>query len=70
MLCKILMPPKGRIEGELEDKIQGLSLRTEDYIVKPFEMLELIVRIGVVLQRKETFVYALYNKQLTNIPMV
>lgn len=40
-------------KGELEDKIQGLSLGAEDYIVKPFEMLELIARIGVVLRRKE-----------------
>lgn len=38
-------------KGELEDKLQGLSLGAEDYIVKPFEMLELIARVGVVLRR-------------------
>lgn len=38
-------------KGELEDKIQGLSLGAEDYIVKPFEMLELIARVHVVLRR-------------------
>lgn len=38
-------------KGELEDKIKGLSLGAEDYIVKPFEMLELIARVGVVLRR-------------------
>lgn len=38
-------------KGELDDKIKGLSLGAEDYIVKPFEMLELIARVGVVLRR-------------------
>lgn len=38
-------------KGELGDKLQGLSLGAEDYIVKPFEMLELIARVGVVLRR-------------------
>lgn len=38
-------------KGELKDKLQGLSLGAEDYIVKPFEMLELIARVNVVLRR-------------------
>ncbi|MBQ8624637.1 MAG: response regulator transcription factor [Agathobacter sp.] len=37
--------------GALEDKLKGLSLGAEDYIVKPFEVLELIARVGVVLKR-------------------
>ena len=40
-------------KGNLEDRLQGLSLGAEDYIVKPFEMLELIARINVVLRRSE-----------------
>lgn len=36
---------------DLESKIKGLTGGAEDYIVKPFEMLELIVRIEKVLSR-------------------
>ncbi|MDO4572310.1 MAG: response regulator transcription factor [Clostridia bacterium] len=35
----------------LEDKLQGLSEGAEDYIVKPFEILELLVRMEKVLER-------------------
>lgn len=35
----------------LNDKLKGLSLGADDYIVKPFEMLELLARIEVVLRR-------------------
>ena len=38
-------------KNALEDKIRGLRLGAEDYIVKPFEILELIVRMEKVLQR-------------------
>ncbi len=33
------------------DRIKGLSLGADDYIVKPFEMQELILRVGAVLRR-------------------
>ena len=33
------------------DKVKGLNLGAEDYIVKPFDMLELIARVNVVLRR-------------------
>ena len=38
-------------KGELNDKLKGLSLGAEDYIVKPFEILELVARVNVILKR-------------------
>ena len=38
-------------KGDLPSKIKGLRSGAEDYIVKPFEMLELLVRIDNVLKR-------------------
>ena len=35
----------------LEHRLNGLSLGADDYIVKPFEMLELLARIEAVLRR-------------------
>jgi len=46
----IFMTAKDRIE----DKIQGLTSGAEDYLVKPFEILELIARINIVLRRTKT----------------
>lgn len=36
---------------DVTDKVRGLRLGAEDYIVKPFEALELLARIDVVLRR-------------------
>lgn len=38
-------------KDRLEDKISGLRLGADDYIVKPFEAIELITRIETVLRR-------------------
>ncbi len=37
--------------GDLPSKIRGLREGAEDYLVKPFEMLELLVRVEKVLER-------------------
>lgn len=38
-------------KGDLPSKVKGLRSGAEDYIVKPFEMLELLVRVDKVLSR-------------------
>lgn len=35
----------------MEDKLKGLTLGADDYIVKPFEMQELLARVRIVLRR-------------------
>ena len=41
-------------KGELFDKILGLELGADDYIIKPFEAKEVIARIHAVLRRTST----------------
>ena len=38
-------------KAALNDRVRGLHLGAEDYIVKPFEILELLARVEVVLRR-------------------
>ncbi len=38
-------------KSAVEDRVKGLRMGAEDYIVKPFEVLELLARIDVVLRR-------------------
>ena len=40
-------------KGEVLDRVTGLEMGADDYIVKPFEMKELIARINAVLRRTE-----------------
>ena len=40
-------------KGEVSDRIQGLEMGADDYLVKPFEMKELLARINAVLRRSE-----------------
>ena len=37
--------------NDVSDRVKGLRMGAEDYIVKPFEVLELLARIEVVLRR-------------------
>lgn len=38
-------------KGELKDRVKGLNMGADDYIVKPFEMEELIARVHSLLRR-------------------
>ena len=46
-------------KGSVDDRVRGLRMGAEDYIVKPFEVVELLARVEVVLRR--------YNKLATVI---
>ena len=48
--CPIIMLTA---KGEVNDRIHGLEMGADDYLVKPFEMKELIARIYAVLRRTE-----------------
>ncbi|MBL8291565.1 MAG: response regulator transcription factor [Bryobacterales bacterium] len=37
--------------GQLEDKVHGLQLGADDYLTKPFEVMELLARIEALLRR-------------------
>lgn len=41
-------------KGETADKVNGLEMGSDDYIVKPFEMKEVLARIHAVLRRYGT----------------
>ncbi len=38
-------------KNDVADRVKGLRMGAEDYIVKPFEIIELIARVEVVLRR-------------------
>lgn len=38
-------------KASLDDRVKGLTQGAEDYIVKPFEIVELLARVNVVLRR-------------------
>lgn len=43
-------------KGELKDKVKGLNMGADDYIVKPFEMEELVARVNSVLRRYKSVI--------------
>ena len=46
--CPIIMLTA---KGEVNDRIHGLEMGADDYVVKPFEMKEVLARIHAVLRR-------------------
>jgi DNA-binding response OmpR family regulator len=39
--------------GAVEDKVAGLNVGADDYLVKPFAMAELVARVGALLRRRD-----------------
>lgn len=37
-------------KGEVEDKVAGFEMGADDYLVKPFAMAELLVRVKALLR--------------------
>ena len=59
-LCRTLTLGRKRIpviiitaRGQKEDKVRGLTLGADDYVVKPFALEELLARIHAVLRRSK-----------------
>lgn len=40
-------------KASLEDKLIGLTSGAEDYLVKPFEVMELLARVNIILRRND-----------------
>jgi DNA-binding response OmpR family regulator len=58
-VCRDLRARDGRVpvlmltaRGQIEDKVTGLRLGADDYLVKPFHMSELVARIEALLRRR------------------
>ncbi len=51
-------------KGEVFDKVLGLELGADDYIVKPFDSKELVARVKAVLRRYENKEFLDGNKQI------
>jgi DNA-binding response OmpR family regulator len=41
-------------KGQIEDRIEGLSIGGDDYLIKPFDIKELLLKINIFLKRRKT----------------
>ena len=52
-------------KGSMEDKVRGRRLGADDYLVKPFEIVELLARVEAVLRRAGKTQYEIEVDDLT-----
>ncbi|MGE4282401.1 MAG: response regulator transcription factor [Clostridia bacterium] len=48
----------------LEDKLEGLEIGADDYVVKPFDPKEVIARVRVQLRRKDKEIHSLVKEDI------
>ena len=53
--------------GQLEDKVKGFDIGVDDYLVKPFEIEELKVRVRALLKRTHKMLESLASKELLTV---
>lgn len=53
--------------SQLQDKVKGFDIGVDDYLVKPFEMEELKVRVRALLKRTNQISEALATKELLTL---
>lgn len=52
-------------KADVKDRVKGLRLGAEDYIVKPFDIAELVARVEVVLRRSHKYAEVIQVLDLT-----
>ena len=53
--------------GQLEDKVKGFDIGVDDYLVKPFEMDELKVRVRALLKRVNAIPESLATREILTV---